>query len=167
MTLRLILIRHAKSSWDDPLGPDHDRPLNKRGQKAAPAIGAWLLKNGYLPQEVVSSTARRTVETWERMATTFPDGALLRRDPDLYHATPHTMLNSLQSCAASTVMMLGHNPGIADFARRLLSTAPQHSRFSDYPTASTLVSDFEGTDWASAGFGAGRLVDFITPRDLT
>lgn len=166
MTLRLILIRHAKSSWDDPLQADHDRTLNKRGQRNAPEIGAWLAERGYVPAEVVSSTARRTVETWEKMAEAFPEGTVMRRDPALYHASPDAMLKVLHHCAASPVLMLGHNPGIGEFAARLLAGAPKHPRFGDYPTCATLVADFDADDWASVVFGTGRPVDFVIPADL-
>ncbi len=166
MTLCLILTRHAKSSWDDPLQSDHDRPLNKRGQRAAPAIANWLMASGHLPAEVVSSTARRTLETWERMAPAFPDGVLVRRDPALYHAAPGQMLAVLHSCAADPVLMLGHNPGIASFARQLVARPADHPRFSDFPTCATLVAEFDAAEWADVTPGSGRVVDFIVPRDL-
>ncbi|KAJ54791.1 phosphoglycerate mutase [Actibacterium mucosum KCTC 23349] len=166
MTLLLILVRHAKSSWGDPAAEDIDRPLNKRGQKAAPEIAKWLNSKGYIPAEVVSSPARRTLETWDRMAPHFPDTALIRREPDLYLAPPSTMLNSLQNCAADPVMMLGHNPGIAGFAAALLASPPDHPRFRDYPTCSTLVAAFEASDWAEVQPGSGKVLDFTIPADL-
>lgn len=166
MTLRLILTRHAKSSWDDPLQDDHDRPLNKRGQKAAPMVAEWLATNGYLPAEVVTSTARRTLETWERMAPAFPEDTVMRREPALYHAPAERMLKVLRDCAATPVLMLGHNPGIADFAARLLSTPPAHGKFDAYPTCATLVAEFDLTDWADLEFGHGIAVDFVVPSDL-
>lgn len=166
MSLRLILVRHAKSSWDDPAQSDHDRPLNKRGQKAAPLIGRWLADLGHIPAEVVSSTARRTLETWERMAPAFPDTAVMRREPRLYHAHTATMLSVLHGCAASPVMMLGHNPGIGGFAERLLAKSPKHPRFLDYPTCATLVAEFDIPDWAELKLGTGRVLDFATPADL-
>jgi phosphohistidine phosphatase len=166
MTLRLILVRHAKSSWDDPLQDDHDRVLNKRGQRAAPAIASWLNQHGHVPAEVVSSTARRTLETWDRMAPLFPDTTLMRREPALYHAAPEQMLEVLRHCAASPVLMLGHNPGIGEFAARLLAAPPDHRDFARYPTCATLVAEFEGRDWADIDFGTGNAVDFIVPREL-
>ena len=167
MTLRLILIRHAKSTWDDPMQEDHDRPLNDRGRRAAPAVGAWLAENGYVPAEVVSSTARRTLETWECMQGAFvDDGALVRREPDLYHAAPDTMLRVLRHCAASPVLMLGHNPGIGALASHLVAERPSHSRFGAYPTCATLVVDFDAEDWADVTPGTGTVVDFIVPNDL-
>jgi phosphohistidine phosphatase len=166
MTLRLILIRHAKSGWDDPLQDDHDRVLNKRGQRAAVAIGKWLAERGHAPAEVVSSTARRALETWERMAPAFPEGTLMRREPALYHASSDRMLAALHDCAASPLLMLGHNPGIAEFAARLLVRPPAHPRFATYPTCAALVADFDAKDWAEVRFSSGRLVDFVVPRDL-
>ena len=65
---RLILTRHATSSWDDPMMPDHDRPLNARGRHSCAVIGDWLTSRGLAPQEVLCSDAVRTVETWERIA---------------------------------------------------------------------------------------------------
>lgn len=166
MTLRLILTRHAKSSWDSMELSDHDRPLNARGQQAAPAIGAWLAEHGYIPAEVVSSTARRTLETWAAMSDCFPDGIILRRSPELYHASPDAMLKVLHGCASSPVMMLGHNPGIAALAASLLKTGVDHPRFARYPTCATLVAEFDAQDWSEVDPGTGTAVDFIVPRDL-
>ncbi|TCP60405.1 phosphohistidine phosphatase [Rhodovulum bhavnagarense] len=166
MTLRLILVRHAKSGWDDPLQDDHDRVLNPRGRDAAPRIGTWLATRGYRPAEVVSSTARRTLETWERMAPLLGEGTVMRRDPGLYHAGAERMLETLNGCAVSPVLMLGHNPGIADFAARLLRKPPDSPRFARYPTCATLIADFDTDDWSMVAFGTGTVIDFITPKDL-
>lgn len=166
MSLRLILVRHAKSSWDDPSEDDHDRPLNARGRDAAPLIGQWLAERGHVPAEVVSSTARRTLETWDRMAPILGESTVMRRDPGLYHAAAERMLEALNHCAASPVLMLGHNPGIADFAARLLETPPDLPRFANFPTCATMVAEFDAPDWAQVDFGAGRLVDFTTPKLL-
>lgn len=166
MTLRLILTRHAKSSWDNPGTLDHDRPLNARGRQAAPAIAKWLVAGDHVPTEVVSSTARRTLETWAAMSDQFPDGIILRRSPELYHAAPDTMLKVLHGCAGTTVMMLGHNPGIAGLASSLLARGVDHPRFARYPTCATLIVDFEVQDWSDVDPGTGRPVDFVVPREL-
>ena len=92
MTKRLILIRHAKSSWDQP-GPDHDRPLNKRGYASAKAIGSWLKGNGYWPQEVWCSTAKRTAETCEHLGFE----GLVNFTGKLYHASPEAMVRVFKS----------------------------------------------------------------------
>ncbi len=166
MPLRLILVRHAKSDWGDPALADHDRPLNKRGQNAAAALGKWLAAMDMQPAEVVTSTARRTLETWQIMAPAFDDGIVLRRVPALYHAGPERMLHTLHDCAASPLLMLAHNPGIATFATLLLAGIPNHPRFSDYPTGATLVAAFDADDWADVEFGTGRALAFTTPADL-
>jgi len=166
MTLQLILVRHAKSSWDAPCVDDHDRPLNTRGQGAAPKIGKWLAEKGYVPAEVVSSTALRTLETWDLMAPMLGDATVMRRDPALYHASAEQMLEALNNCAASPVLMLGHNPGIAEFAARLLKKPPENLRFANYPTCATLVAEFDPHDWSEVDFGTGRPLDFITPKQI-
>lgn len=166
MTLRLILVRHAKSGWGDPALDDHDRPLNRRGQNAAAALGKWLAATDMKPAEIVTSTARRTLETWQLMAPAFGDGMLLRRDPRLYHAWPDRMLDVLHDCASSPLMMLGHNPGIAAFASLLLEDRPDHPRFADYPTGATLIAAFDADDWADVKFGTGHALAFTTPAEL-
>jgi len=163
MTLRLILMRHAKSSWDHPGLSDHDRPLNGRGKRAARAIGDWLRKCDYIPDQTLSSTAQRTRET----------NALLGLDtvaqftPRLYHAEPQTMLDVLKGAAGQSVLMIGHNPGIAWLAEGLVSSPPAHPRFHDYPTGATLVAEFSGDTWNAISPGTATVLDFITPRELT
>ena len=161
---RLILTRHAKSDWDDPTLPDHDRPLNGRGRRSARALGDWLASRGYDPEEVLCSSSRRTQETWERVADavfeTRPD---LRLEPALYHASPDLMLKVLQTATAPTVMMIGHNPGIAEFAGMLPARPPLDPQFRRYPTAATLVVDFQTNDWADVRPGDGSVRDFTRP----
>ena len=72
MTLTLILIRHAKSDWDDPRLTDHQRPLNARGRRAAPRVGAWIADMGLTPQQALVSDAMRTRETWHSIASHLP-----------------------------------------------------------------------------------------------
>lgn len=166
MTLRLILTRHAKSDWDDPLASDHSRPLNARGRGAAPRIGMWLAQHGFIPGEALVSDARRTRETWALLSEHLPATMLTRQESALYLASPDTMLRMLQSAQAACVIMIGHNPGIADLARMLLAQAPDHPQFSRYPTCATLVADFDRPDWKSVGYGAGHALGFVVPRDL-
>ncbi|MCV2882388.1 SixA phosphatase family protein [Actibacterium sp. XHP0104] len=169
MSLRLILVRHAKSSWDDLMVDDHDRVLNRRGRATAPLMARFLATHGHRPALVVSSTARRTLETWDRMAPIFggTDMPPLHPEPKLYHASADTMLAVLHRCPPSTVMMLGHNPGIGDFASDLLAEQPRHPSFHAYPTCATLVADFPARRWSEVRFGTGRVVDFAIPADMT
>ena len=166
MTLRLILTRHAKSDWDNPLDSDHARPLNARGRRAAPAIGHWLSDNGYLPQEALVSDAMRTRQTWDLLRAQFPVSVPVRFEAALYHAGPDVMLHVLRSASAEAVMMVGHNPGIAVFARMVLGSALTHPEFGRFPTCSTLVAEFDAPDWRSLRYGTGRAVASIVSRDL-
>ncbi|WP_372605514.1 histidine phosphatase family protein [Actibacterium sp.] len=168
MTLRLILVRHAKSDWDDPFADDHDRVLNKRGRASAPLMGRFLATHGHRPSLVVSSTARRTLETWDRMAPAFgSDLPPLRPEPSLYHASAARMMRVLQSCVPPTVMILGHNPGISDFAQQLLAQIPRHPRFRDFPTCATMVAGFDIPRWSDLRPGIGKVIDFAIPADMT
>jgi len=167
MTLRLILTRHAKSSWDDPTVDDHDRALNTRGNTAAKAIGTWLAKGGFCPETVFSSTARRTSETWAHITKHCNQNAQVQFTSALYLATPDRMLTILQGCRTHSAMLIGHNPGTAMLATALVKTAPEHPKFAQYPSAATTVISFEADSWADITRHSGHVEAFIVPRDLT
>lgn len=158
----LILMRHAKSSWDDPFLPDHDRPLNKRGKASARAMGEWLRARGHLPDQALISSSRRTVDTFAGLTLDCPAEATRT----LYHAAPSGMLDVLQSATGNTVLMLGHNPGIASFAEALVAAPPDHARFDDFPTAATLVAQFPVDAWHDAMPGTAKMMDFAIPREV-
>lgn len=161
---RLILTRHAKSAWDDPSIGDHERPLNRRGLRAALELGEWLHSRGYEPDEVLCSTAERTRETWTRTAAAPLEVMPKVRYIDaLYHAGPEVMLGILQGASGDCVMMIGHNPGIAEFAAMLPARAPTDPDFRRYPTAATLVVDFQTGRWDEVRPGAGSVLDFFVP----
>jgi phosphohistidine phosphatase len=160
---RLILMRHAKSSWAEPGKKDHARPLNKRGNRAAAAIGHWMQEENYVPHQILSSSAKRTRETFEGLGI---EGKPAYLDK-LYEADPQDMLEVLRGATGATVLMIGHNPTIADFAHDLVVQAPDHPKFGGYPTCATLVVDFPVADWGEVQPGTGTPVDFIVPRELT
>lgn len=162
MPLKLILMRHAKSSWDDPLQSDHDRVLNARGRESAVAMGKWLRQLGHEPDETLSSSSVRTRETCDLVG--FDTDARFTRA--LYLAGPDTMLDELRGASGQTVLMLGHNPGIAELAERLASKLPAHARFLDYPTCATTVFEFAADRWQDVGFGQGMIKAFAIPREL-
>lgn len=162
---RLILIRHAKSDWSDPLKSDHDRVLNARGRHGAALVGDWLKGKGYVPDQVLCSTAARAVETWDRIAARLAESPAVTFMPDLYHAPEMAMLGILRRATGGTVAMVGHNPGIAEFAALLAAAPPDHPRFDDYPTAATTVFDIRGV-WADVAPGRARVVDFVIPAGL-
>lgn len=162
---RLILTRHAKSSWDDPMTPDHDRPLNERGKAAAAELGVWLASRGYVPDEVLCSDALRTRKTWSGLAPALPGTPILHLKPSLYNAGPDVMLAVLRHATEDCVMIIGHNPGIAEFATRLVARPPLSPDFTRYPTGATLVADFAIDAWTDANFGQATTVDFIVPNE--
>lgn len=159
----LILMRHAKSSWDDPRLGDHKRPLNGRGRVSADAMGDWLRARKYQPDQALVSSSARTRETFARLGyicdTSFEEA--------LYHASALTMLKLLRAAEGRSVLMLGHNPGIAEFAGSLVHQAPDHERFFDYPTCATLVARFEIDDWHDLTVNTGIVLDFAIPREIT
>ncbi len=163
----LILTRHAKSDWDDPKLKDSERPLNARGQAAAAAIGGWIASRGLSPARALVSTAERARETWERLAPELESEAEAAFVAALYQASPERMLATLVSEGGegSPLIMIGHNPGIAAFARALLPEAPADPDFGRYPTGATAVIEFS-RPWAETRFGSGSLREFIIPRRL-
>ncbi|MCA8867949.1 MAG: histidine phosphatase family protein [Rhodobacteraceae bacterium] len=164
---RLILVRHAKSSWAKPTLADKMRPLNERGQTAAKRVGVWLAENGYQPDQVLSSTAERCRETWNGLAQSLEKVSNIQFSEFLYLATSQDMLSVLQTATGETVMMLGHMPGLGEFARNLRrDPPPNHPSFQEYPTAAVTVLDFLIDEWEQAEFGNARFVEYITPRDL-
>jgi phosphohistidine phosphatase len=168
---RLLLLRHAKSSWDDPALADFDRPLAPRGRKAAERMGRELAARNWLPQLALVSSAARTRETWGLVAAAL-SGSVSTDFPDaLYDATAENILSEIQRTpkAVKTLLVLGHNPGLEDLARRLAgdnSEAKALQRLREkFPTAALARFDFDGK-WAGLGFGGARLTHFLRPKDL-
>lgn len=166
MSLKLILIRHAKSDWGAPGLRDHDRPLNGRGQRDAPNIGAWLDEQGHAPDAATVSSARRTRMTWAAISDALPGNPTETVEPRLYEASAETILRVIRSSTATTQAIIGHNPGIGEAMHMLAKTPPAHPRWSDIPTGATLVLQFENEGWDTVDWGTGEVVDFITPHDL-
>jgi phosphohistidine phosphatase len=163
---RVILMRHAKSSWANIGQNDHDRPLNDRGQQAATKLGHWLQDNRYIPDQVISSTANRCVETWGQLERVLNLGVKPEFDRRLYHSNVGNMLEKLQEATGHVVLMLGHNPGIAGFAEELLEVIPKSDNFFRYPTAATTIIDFAIEDWSKLTLRSGQLHSFIIPSEL-
>ena len=155
-------MRHAKSSWDDPHLADHDRPLNKRGIASAVAMGEWLRAHGHVPDAAISSSSERTGQTFLRLGFDIP----VTFSRALYHAGPEMLMEVLQEQTAATVLMLGHNPGIGDFADRVVSQSSPHPRFADFPTCATAVIRFDVAAWNEIGWREGQPIDFAIPREV-
>ncbi|MDE2874380.1 MAG: histidine phosphatase family protein [Gemmatimonadota bacterium] len=167
---RLLLARHAKSSWGDPSLADHDRPLNARGRRAAPLVATALAERGFAPDTVYSSSSCRTRETWELMAARFTGRTHVEFLPELYLAPPRAVLRTIASVpsATETLMVLGHNPSTHALAAYLSRTGNQDQRdriIRSFPTGAVAVIELDGDDWGDAGEG-GELLDYIIPRSL-
>ncbi len=122
----LLLMRHAKSSWDNPAQDDHDRPLNKRGRRVAPLMGRWLREHSLTPDLIVASSARRAQETAEAVAPECGFTGDIMTAPRLYHAAPdtwHQVIRTLPESAAR-VLCIGHNPGIEQLLAQLGCAIP-------------------------------------------
>jgi phosphohistidine phosphatase len=117
----LLLMRHAKSSWEDPKLADHERPLSKRGQKDAPLMGEMLLEKELLPQKILASSAVRAHETVEGLVKTSQYSGETEYNDALYLAEPETYLAALHSLPDSIerVMVVGHNPGLVQLLQKL------------------------------------------------
>lgn len=167
---KVVLLRHAKSSWDNPELDDHDRPLNKRGRSASPVIGAWLAHKRHLPDRILCSTATRARQTLKRLE--LPEPALASVDflPDLYHACPDAMLEILREVdsKSAAVMIIGHQPGLSAFARLLSDRASARCKraYEHFPTAAAAVLEGNVTRWKDLGYGMANFTDFAKPREL-
>ncbi|MEX2201426.1 MAG: histidine phosphatase family protein [Dongiaceae bacterium] len=167
---RLYLLRHAKSSWEDPEGSDFGRSLSKRGRRAAPAIGRYIQSEGFRPRLVLCSSARRTRETCELALAAWTPPPEIRFEPALYLAEPETILRLLAVLpeAADDVMVIGHNPGLQALAVRLGGGGGEALRRlrSKFPTGGFAVLDLDIDGWRAIADGGGLLIRFVAPRDL-
>jgi phosphohistidine phosphatase len=169
----LLLMRHAKSSWDDPKLSDHARPLNARGRVAAILMRKVMADYGLSPDIVLVSSSRRTLQTLEALEP-WDDTPLIEPTDALYLASAEQMLGVVNGVAetARSVLVLGHNPGMHNLAMQLVGEAsmsqvdPLTRRLADgYPTGALAEFAIFGP-WAALRPGGARLVHFIAPRDL-
>jgi len=165
----LLLMRHAKSSWDDPRLSDHARPLNPRGRAAAAAMRRMMQEAGLAPDLVLVSSARRTLQTLEALEP-WDDTPLVEPMDALYLAGPEQLLTVLRGVAETvrSVLVLGHNPGLHDLALSLAGAGngPHRQRLGEgFPSGALAEFSIAGS-WATLDEGGGRLLRFVTPRDL-
>lgn len=163
MQRHLVLMRHAKSSWAEGGLSDHQRPLNKRGQRDAPRMGRELAARGWVPELVVSSDAQRTRETWALVSEELGvDGLEVRWSNDLYLAGLRAVLSHAAGWedAIGSVLVLGHNPGWSE-AASILAGRPL-----DMTTANCALLRGAGPTWVDAFAGRWELVALLRPREL-
>ena len=163
----LLLLRHAKSSWDDPALADHERPLNARGEKDAPRVGQLARDEGLVPDLIVSSDAIRARLTAEAIADA--TGGQILVDPRLYHASATEILAAVRSVVehsvvkhdVGTVMIVGHNPGLEELIA-LLTEELEH-----LPTAALAKIALPIERWSSLDTEIrGTLVGVWRPREM-
>ncbi|MFH1984336.1 MAG: histidine phosphatase family protein [Pseudomonadota bacterium] len=145
----LLLMRHAKSSWKAPHLIDHQRPLNKRGKMAAPEMARRLKKKGVALDAIISSDARRAMDTAAAVAKTLgmPLNAI-RPNTALYHAAPDRLLDTVHRFEDSwhQVLLVGHNPGVTELVKGLYPEP-----IANVPTAGIVSLTFEATSWRQIG----------------
>jgi phosphohistidine phosphatase len=167
---RLLLMRHAKSSWSDESLDDHDRPLDERGERAAALMGTFLAQSGVEIDQVLCSTALRARQTAERLAplVALPEPTL---EQGLYLASGRTLLDRLRrlSEAVRCVLLIGHNPGLADLAESIAGRGPSDeldAMLRKFPTAALASFDVGPSGWSGLRTGSATLERFVTPKRL-
>lgn len=168
------LLRHAKSSWKEEGLEDFDRPLGKRGRAAAVAIGAHLARESIVPDQILCSSARRTRETLDAIQAAAGAALPARFEKGLYLASAASLLRRLRRLndTLSSVMLIGHNPGLEQLALALADAHggdPELRRAlaTKFPTGGLAVIEADVARWADLLPSTGRLVAFTRPRDLT
>ncbi len=159
----LTLIRHAKSSWDQSALPDHDRPLNARGQEAAPLIGSALAKNGFQPETLISSTAVRAITTARIIAEKIgfdPDAIV--EDPDIYMASEGELIGVINRIDENInhAVLIGHNPGFENVTNALLRA----DSVERMPTCAVADLQLDVEHWGDAGENCASLLKHLYPR---
>lgn len=162
---QLYVLRHAKSSWDDPRPEDHERPLSARGRRAAGLMADHLLSEAIAPELVLCSSAQRTRETLAGIGV----GGEIVIEPELYGATAYGVLERLRRVPSATasVMVIGHNPSLQDL---ILMLVPSDDRLRNavqdkFPTGA-LATLTIACEWRELDMGTARLTAFLRPRDL-
>ena len=169
---RLTLLRHAKSDWDDPVARDFDRPLNRRGEKAARLMGDHAARKGMRFDLLVASPAVRVVQTLD----TFFDGYGEKLEPHwdrrIYLASSSTLIDVVRDLpdGADSVLMAGHNPGLEELILDLVPESGDDRLRQDveakFPTASLAVLNLSVDRWDAVDEGGATLASFTRPRDL-
>lgn len=160
----LLLLRHAKSSWDNPALADHDRPLNPRGKASAPVMGTLILEHGLTPDLIVTSSAKRARKTAKKVANACDYRGTIRQERALYLAGPEAYLEAIHAVGEASperLMLVGHNPDMEDLVSLLTGRAER------MPTAALAVIHLDVSDWRDVRFDeTGKLVAVWRPREL-
>jgi phosphohistidine phosphatase len=162
----LYLLRHAKSSWDNPALPDHERPLAPRGLRDAKRIAKHIGRLGITPALVLCSSALRTQETLDVLRPTLAEAAV-QVDEQLYGSSSETLLERIRSVPdeVGSVLLIGHNPGLQDLALVLASRGAKLKRLeAKFPTAA--LATLAVGPWSTLSPGDAELVAYVVPKQL-
>jgi phosphohistidine phosphatase len=168
---RLFVLRHAKSSWDDPRMSDHERPLAPRGRRAVKVLHDHLRSSGIEPTLVLCSSARRTRETLDGVQ---PTGERLI-ESDLYGADAGALIDRLRRVPeeVQSVMLIGHNPAMQMLVLRLADGDDREAGRPDldqvrrkFPTGGLATLEFD-CGWSQLAPGRARLTDLVRPKQLS
>ena len=160
MDLKLFLVRHAKSSWDETQLNDFDRPLSKRGKRNAPKMAIHLKDGNYTINEFVSSPALRARQTAELMLEEMSiNKKSIRVEDDLYHGYIDDFLNVLKRCRRNSIVIFGHNPGIQSFSQWLCSEPN-----NNFPTCGVAQIQILIQNWTKLRANCGKLISFDYPK---
>jgi len=158
----LTLVRHAKSDWKDTSLSDRQRPLNRRGERDAPEMGRRIARHGIRPSLIIASPAVRAWTTAKIIATeiSYPT-EFLQREASLYLASLDDLLDAVvaQDNGFNSLMVVGHNPGMTEFANFLLPGLT-----NNLPTAGVVSVQFEGDDWSLYGQPPTELIAYDYPK---
>jgi phosphohistidine phosphatase len=169
--MRLMLLRHAKTEKAEAGMSDHARRLTARGKSDAPVIGAYMARHALIPDLALVSTAERARQTWERVADELSTPPRVVYEDRVYNAGAEGIIALVKKTAATVraLLVVGHNPGLHDAARRLIASGDVESRErlnEGLPTSGLVVIDFAGKDWRKVHPQGGRLERFVSPRSL-
>lgn len=169
MPRELLILRHAKSAWDTGAPTDFERPLAKRGERDAPKIGAWLYREGLVPDLVLSSPARRAKQTTAKVCKRLDiEKKRIVWEPRIYEGTLQQLLGVLSECPAdvATVLLIGHNPGLEELIMHLAGedlAIPTDGKI--LPTASIARLEMLD-DWRNLPYGSAQILSITRPRQI-
>jgi phosphohistidine phosphatase len=159
----LYLLRHAKSSWDDPDLSDFNRPLNKRGLKTAPKMGAVMRKRKLQPDLILSSPAARAKETTRLVSEAAGLKTEVRYEQGIYEASVDRLLKIVSQIdeSVNTAMLVGHNPGFEELLSALTGESQR------MPTAALACIELKVKKWSDASAGSGKFKWLVKAKDLS
>ena len=162
----LYLLRHAKSSWDEPGLADRDRPLAPRGRRASKVMAEHLRDERIAPELVLCSPSQRTRETLDRIG--LEERSEVRIEDDIYGASPGDLIEVLHRVPddVGSAMLIGHNPSIQDLALTLAAGGALDRVREKFPTAALATLELDG-NWAELAPGGAELVAFVKPKELS